>query len=565
MRVVAVCGVLGLMMLGCHDRPAEALDPQVAYLPATARLARASMVLRGVRPSKQELMIVEAEPEQLPRIIDLYLESAALGATIREMHNEALHVKTQHVNYTPPSFGPLEGKSASQVTAEIFDEPLRLIEDVVRSDRPYTEIVTADYTMATPMVAGAWGLEHSGEERWERVKWKDGRGAAGVLATNGMFLRHRSTAFNYNRGRANAISRGLLCHDFLEGEIHLDTKINLADPAVVSKAVVANPSCAGCHQTLDPLASYFFGYMMGPLNVYGYPFPLYDAAKDDDWQATTGRPPGFFGLATGEVDVERRVFEEGGAEATELTTSRLPGLGKAIAEDPRFARCAVVRVASYLMEVPAKALPVAWVAGLQEDFVAGGYSLKKLMKDVVMSPRFAAGAHRDAGKAEGLVGYQKVRPQQLGRMVADLTGYRWHDEVADFLDDDLRGFRVLAGGIDAYYVTEPVHTMNATSSLVSRKLALDAASYAVERELRAKGRRRLFDEGDLRSVREADVRRQLVHLHARIYSELVKEDAAVLADEVALFRGVLEGGGEVERAWTITVAAMLSDLRAVYF
>lgn len=565
MRVVAACGVLGLLITGCHDRPAEPLDPQVVYLPVTAQLARASMALRGVRPSKQELQMVAEDPAQLEKLVELYLGSEELGATIREMHNEALHVKTQHVNYTPPAFGPLEGKSASEITAEIFDEPLRLIEDVVRRDRPYTEIVTADYTMATATVAATWGLEHSGREGWEQVRWKDGRGGAGVLATNGLFLRHRSTAFNYNRGRANAISRGLLCHDFLEGEIHLDTKINLADPAVVSKAVTANPSCAGCHQTLDPLASYFFGFLMGPLNVYGYPFPLYHAERLEDWQGTTGRPPGFFGLETELVEVEARVIGEDGAEARVTREARLPGLGKAIAEDPRFARCAVTRVASYLMEVPAEELPVAWVAGLQEDFVANGYSLKRLIKDVVLSPRFSAGAHRTAAAAATLVGYQKVRPQQLGRMIAALTGYEWSDGRVNYLDDDLLGFRVLAGGIDSYYVTEPVHTMNATASLVSRKLALDAAGHVVERDLRAKGKRRLFAEGDLRSVREADVRRQLVQLHARIYSELVEEDDAALDDEVALFRGVMESGGEVERAWTITVAAMLSDLRAVYF
>ncbi len=564
MRVVAACSVLWLV-IGCHDRPTEPLDPQVVYLPVTAQLARASIALRGVRPSKQELQMVAEDPAQLEPLVEVYLGSAELGATIREMHNEALHVKTQHVNYTPPAFGPLEGKSASEITAEIFDEPLRLIEDVVTNDRPYTEIVTADYTMATATVAATWGLEHSGREGWEQVRWKDGRGGAGVLATNGLFLRHRSTAFNYNRGRANAISRGLLCHDFLEGEIHLDTKINLADPAVVSKAVVANPSCAGCHQTLDPLASYFFGFLMGPLSVGGYPFPLYNAERLEDWQGTTGRPPGFFGRETELTEVEARVVGEDGVEARVMRTSRLPGLGKAIAEDPRFARCAVTRVASYLMEVPREELPVAWVARLQEDFVANGYSLKRLIKDVVMSPRFSAGAHRTAEGAAKLVGYQKVRPQQLGRMIAALTGYQWSDGRVNYLDDDLLGFRVLAGGIDSYYVTEPVHTMNATASLVSRKLALDAAEYVVERDLRAKGKRRLFAEGDLRSVREADIRRQLVQLHARIYSELVGEDDAALGDEVALFRGVLESGGEVERAWTITVAAMLSDLRAVYF
>jgi Protein of unknown function (DUF1585) len=551
MRVAVACATIGLL-ISCDDPPEQPLDPAVTYLPVTAQLARASMALRGVRPSLLDLKVVAEEPAQLPRLIDVYLASRELGATVREVHNEALRVKTQHPNYTPPSFGPLEGKSASEVTAAIFDEPLRLIEDVVMNDRPYTEIVTADYTMANPLVASAWGLPHGEGDGWERTKFSDGRGAAGILATNGFSLRYRSTAFNYNRGRANAISRGLLCHDFLDGEIHLDTKINLADPAVVSKAVVANPSCAGCHQTLDPLASYFFGYLMGPLIVYEYPLKLYDETKSGDWQLSTGRPPGYFGAAT-----EPGRGGEGGM-------SGLPGLGQAIAEDPRFARCAVLHFASYLLETPMKELPVAWVASLHEDFVAGGYSIKQLIRAIVLSPRFAAGSHRDPGGAERLVGYQRARPQQLGRMIAALTGYAWTDGAVELLDDDLQGFRVLAGGIDSYYVTEPVHTMNATSSLVTRRLALAAAAFVVAHDQTHKARR-LFRDGDLGATSERAVRRQLAHLHGRIFSELVGEDAQALDDEVALFRGVVAGGGDAARAWTITVAAMLGDLRAVYF
>ena len=100
-----------------------------------------------------------------------------------------------------------------------------------------------------------WGLPHAGAyDAWERSKWTDGRGTAGVLSTSVLYHRYRSTGFNYNRGRANAISRSLLCHDFSESDIHIDTRVNLSDPAVVADAVVHNPSCAGCHQAMDPLA-----------------------------------------------------------------------------------------------------------------------------------------------------------------------------------------------------------------------------------------------------------------------------------------------------------------------
>src|SRR5439155_25831730 len=96
-------------------------------------------------------------------------------------------------------------------------------------------------------------------------------------------IRYRSAATNYERGRANAIARGLLCHEFLAGDVKVDSSVNLADPAIVSHAVVANPSCAGCHQTLDPLASYFFGFQQGvfhPYDVTKYPSTIYDPSQN---------------------------------------------------------------------------------------------------------------------------------------------------------------------------------------------------------------------------------------------------------------------------------------------
>jgi hypothetical protein len=542
MRVVVVLGLLA-SIAGCRDPVDDPRDPAIDYLAPTALLARASMALRGIRPSRGDLLLVAEDPQQVPWLIDRYLTSPEFGATLRELHNEALHLKVQERNYTPPPLPPLDGKGASEITDAIFDEPLRLIEDIILNDLPYTKIVTADYTMANPVVAGMWGMPHSGENRWERTTWSDDRGSAGILSGNALFLRYRSTAFNYNRGRANAVSRGLLCHDFLDGEIHLDTKINLADPAVVSNAVVNNPACAGCHQTLDPLASYFFAYRMGTFQVASYPMTFYDGTKAEDWAVATGRPPRFFGIAA-----------EG-----------LQGLGQAIADDPRFARCAVRHFASYLLETPADQLPVQWLASLQREFVDSGYAAKQLIKQIALSSRFAAAAaHWDAARAENLVGYQKVRPQQLGRMIAALTGYAWRDGEINLLDDDLRGFRVLAGGIDSFFVTEPVHTMNATSSLITRRLALEAAAFVVEHDLGTKDRR-LFRDGELTTAAEPQVRRQLAHLHARIFSELIDEHDRALDDELALFHGVLASGDDVARAWTVTVAAMLGDLRAVYY
>jgi hypothetical protein len=536
------------------DRAHPPPDPDVTFLTPTEHLTRASLALRGVRPSLDDLRAVDSDPKALPAIVDRYLATPEFGATIRELHNEALLLEIEDPAFTPSPIGDISDKSLSEISRSIFDEPLQLIEDVVLGDRPYTDIVTADYTMADPIVATVWGLPHSASDGWERTAWPDARGAAGIITSTAFYIRYRSAGSNDNRDRANAISRALLCHNFLDSKIELDSSVNLDDPAIVANAIRNDPSCVGCHQALDPLASYLFGFYRGQLPAFAaYPVDLYDPTTEIEWFTATGRPPSYFGQRA-----------EG-----------LAGLGQAIARDPRFTRCAAIHFASYLTETPESDLSPDWITDLAARFVAHGYRAKQLARDIVLSDQFRTAAHADPTVAELVVGYQKLRPQQLARMVRDLTGYAWLGSSAtavgpfvvgpfDYLDDDYVGYRVLAGGIDSFNVTSPVHTMTATSSLVVGKLAYDAAEYVVAHDAAAPADgRTLFTAADVTSTDDASVRAELALLHARIFGELVTPDA--VDDELAVFRGVLAGGGDAARAWVITLTAMLSDLRAVYF
>jgi hypothetical protein len=529
-RVVVICGIC--VGAACSD---PSPPPTTStHLTPTEHLARASLALRGVRPSLAELRAVAADPDKLEALVP------------------------ELTNFTPPPSPPLSSISFSDMNRSIYDEPLALIEDIVITDQPYTRIVTADYTMADRTVATVWGLPHSGHDGWERTHWNDGRGAAGILASTALYLRYRSVAFNYNRGRANAISRSLLCHDFSESDIHIDTSVDLSNPAVVTDAVVHNPSCAGCHQAMDPLASYFTPYLQGPMNaVYipTYPVDFYRADDANVWQMTTGRPPGYFGTQP----------------------AGLAGLGRAIAADPRFARCAAVHFASYLTEKPERDLSPAFLARLQDTFVATGYSAKQLARAVVLSDEFRTASAPDPVAAESVIGYQKVRPKQLERMLADLTGYVWQTDTTDpingwtfghvdYLDDDYFGFRVLAGGIDSYFVTAPTHTMSATASLTARTVAQKAAASVVAADASPPpAARQLFTRAAVDDTDPAHVRAQLAELHARIYSELVAPDDPALDDTLALFDGALAASGDPRRAWTVTLTGMLSDLRAIYY
>lgn len=538
-------------------------SPTAVYLTPTQHLTRASLALRGLRPSVEDLQAVNADPSVLGDIVDGYLATPEFGATIREMHDEALLLRVEDNLFTFPATATFTGHTAYEVNDSWTGEALRLIEDIVMTDQPYTKVVTADYTMSNATNAQIWGYTHTGPaNQWTRTPFPDARGAAGVLGVEAIYHRHRSAGFNYNRGRANLISGAFLCHDYAHADIMVDTSVDLSDPEVVANAVVANPSCAGCHQTLDPLASYLFPFrntiqlnqvQRGDID---YPLGGYIPAREGSWRQFNKRAPMFFGT----------------------TADKLPGLGQAIAADPRFAKCTATRFASYLTEVPTADLDGRWIAQLQATLEDNDFNAKKLVKAIVMSDAFRLSSDTDAALAETVVGMQKLRPAQLSRMIKDATGFVWTTPNTakmrnldygqpDLLDSDLLGFRVLAGGIDDYYVTTPVHTTTTTSSLVAKSLASSAADFVVEHDAGAAAAdRTLFTKAAVGSTDEAAIRAQLAYLHARLYGEIVDATSPEVEETFALFTAAKAAANNNQRrAWKLVLVGMLTDVRALTY
>ena len=556
----------------------EDSGPEVARLSEADRLIRISMALRGRRPTASEIDDVEADPAALDAIVDGYLDDPAFGETIRDLHNEALLVLVDYLIFPAgfPPLGPTAGYDYYEFNRALTEAPLRLVEHVVMNDRPYGEIVTADYTVADEQVAAVWGLADGEPGEWVETRWEDGRGNAGVLSDSWLFQRHGSTASNANRGRANAISRALLCYDFAERDIVLDVDIDLADPEAVAHAVEQNQACASCHQGLDPLASFFQDYIPQFL-----PSEILEVAVDENSQ-TYPLPSYYPGVFTEVLGVPMRDRGFFGAPGEDL-----PALGRMIADDPRFSACAARRFVAYFHQLDLTEVPQPLEAEFQSVLIDSGMDAKALAKAIVLDERFAAShvvldddAAQELGPVDDVVGVKKARPLQLRQLFEDLTGFRWRSDLnvidspdlpyglghVDLMDDSFLGYAVLAGGLDAVYVTRPSHTYSASTSLVLRTLAQLAAGFVVDADFALPaGQRRLLGEVESATIDEPAIRNQLVALHLRLYGARIEPSSLDADDSWALWSAAHEHSGDPTQAWKVTLTALLQDLRIAYY
>jgi hypothetical protein len=293
---------------------------------------------------------------------------------------------------------------------------------------------------------------------------------------------------------------------------------------------------------------------LNPNRVDAYPVSYFTPGQRNAWQTTNKREPMFFGVEAEGVD----------------------GLGQAIANDPRFATCTARRFTSYFSEVGLNDVSPQWVARMRQELVDSNYDAKHLAKEIVLSDEFRISHDTDATRAETTVGVLKARPDQIHRMLVDLTGFEWSTSStlrlrmpygeANLLESDFLGFRVLGGGIDSFFVTSPVHTMSATSSLVAKNAAAAAAEFVVEHDLvAAAGSRTLFIKAGVNATDDAKIKEQLAYLHARIYGELVTADSPEVADTFALYSDAFAANGDRARAWKVTLIGMMSDFRSLFY
>lgn len=561
-------GASALMAAGCPQATPAPQPPKpepapqtVSYetLDAPTRLLRASMALRGVRPSLADYEKVQADPDAYDALVDGYINSEAFGLTIRQNFTEWLELDQIRDGYPAgfPSIGALEGMESYALNTSIIEAAGRLAEHIVVNDRPWTDVVTTKDTMADGVVATVWGLPYD-ENRggWQVTEYTDGRPAAGVLSDGWVFTRMPSTANNRHRERASLIANTFLCHDYPGRPIKIPRNIDLVSEEARTNALVNNPVCASCHNTLDPLSSFFtehYGLRL-PETETAYPLVEYTPDANEGF-----KPPAFYGQPGRHIG----------------------DLGTFIASDPRFVSCQVKRFYSALTHVPVEDVALETIEPFRKRFIDSGFRVKDLVAGIVKSPLFAATSASLTAEGEAKnwplphVGPRRATPHQLDSLVQDLTGFQWVTYVpfqpagytvgtVPLMKDHLWGYRTLAGGPDNFDTTQHLRTANASTLLVMRGLAERAAREGVAADFANPAGARLITNADARAGDVDAAAEQLVELHLRLFGDVLETDDSAITAALAVFEAVYAEFG-AERAWQVTVAALLQHPRVLFY
>lgn len=530
-----------LLLLSCGRDPTPAPALAAVPLEGAALIRRESLDLRGVNPSLDELLRLASGEVTEDALVAEWLADPRHETRLVELFAEQWGTLADEFNAPADDFGL--GDQEYDFLRSVGQEPLRVLAHVGVSDLPWTEIVTAETTMANDLLAQIWPLEWvdpSQTEGWREARYVDGRPAGGVLMSNGLWWRYDSTANNLNRGRAAAVSRLLFCYDFLARPVAFSGFTEFSAEALLA-ATKTDPNCEACHSGLDPLAATLFGFWW---------FDTKDATEMSRYHPEREQ------LGQTFLELEPAVFGVPIAGTSQL--------GEAVASDPRFTRCAVEQVARGLWRREPDAADISTLNDLNDAFEAGDLRLSALIRATLQTESYRAGALGEAATDEDAARLRTRRLLSVGQLasaVEDLTGYRWTSAGYDQLDNDLIGYRVMAGGVDGDTVRTVGQEPTVSRVLVERALAQGAASAVVEDDLAADPQdRRLFpaSPADLLSLTEADPAfdEVLDHLHLRIHAALPDDDQR--AAERALFSQVSALAGP-QAAWTSLVSVMLRD------
>ncbi|OUS34490.1 hypothetical protein A9R00_12485, partial [Oleispira antarctica] len=365
-----------------------------------SRLYKASMNLNSTLPRNSWVNSVKEDGQAgLESSVDKMMNEDAFYDRLKEIYKPYLHTTSTASGSYVGTFGGDEDwhQTFSDNTKEKYARnasynalnsgALELISYVAKTNRPFTEILTADYMLLnyfsarmlnrldsvqfTPIEDAQYSDLAFSEDEYKKVKIEDVP-LAGVLTSHAFIRQYPTTATNVNRHRSYHVFKQFLDTDIFEiSGSRVET-----DDIASENPTMNNPTCTGCHNVMDPVSSTFRHWQRrDERNV-----------TPKSWDQSQLLAPGF----NGEI-----MPEDEGAPLQWLT--------QRITQDPRFARATVKTLFQaitghvLLINPDQQAGQLAnqrynyqqsVIQQIASDFIDSNYNIKQLIKALIMSDYF---------------------------------------------------------------------------------------------------------------------------------------------------------------------------------
>ena len=516
------------------DPPFVYEDVEVGQeLSAELLLRRLSFDLRGIPPSIEE--IESLETIGVDAFIEDFLQDPLHEEQLRTLLSEWFLTRIDKFNVDHRDYR-LPDEDAFAFVQSVGEEPLRLMAHVGSKDAPWTEILTADYTMANDLLLSIWPLEALEEEGdWRKASYTDGRPAGGVLMSNGLWWRYYTTPNNFSRTRAMALANLFICENYLERPIKFEAP-SLLERDSLNEVIRTNPACIGCHSTLDPIAASLFGFWW---------FDLYDTAEMTSYHPEREQLGRYF------LETEPAWFGVPLQSPAELPLF--------MAADERFTTCTVERMTELLWRREVGAEDFSHLLKLKYDFQDADLRMSGLIRAIVSSPPYRVGAPFSGSDDVDLMTRRMLSVSQLIQTVELRTGFRWKVDNVDVFENDTVGYRILAGGFDGIEATQSSRMPSISRQLAIKRLSQLAAAYAVDNEEEQSPEdRRLFLNVDFLSldVDDPEFEDTLIRLYRLFHTQIPSSQRLELDKDMW---GRIRNESNAKQAWKSFISVLIRD------
>ena len=509
----------------------DILSPEVKELGLTVttvsddeRLKLLTNIMLGRDPFEYEYTQLKGKEKSIPDFVDEYMKDPFFYVFFREWFepfSKAEGIARNSINilaltgYPPRKWWEArdaQGKIIGRVTRNFANTqcvffglkqaPRYLASYILQTNRPFTEILTADYTMVNPCLARSYGVlplvrfaRANNAFEFKPVKLPaisiergnknvpstyqkfnvPGNRHAGILTMDGFLQRWPHSEGNAHRNRAYHVLKYFYDTDLFA----MDIPPRPEPPAAENtNPVQTDPNCSVCHNTLDPVANSFVNY------------PVYRLAIDGMYKRTN---PVATMLDPGLDGVTMPIANRG---------KSLQWLAQEIVKSDKFARSIVKQLWSRyfglpLMEKPSpKSVPgyqkrydehIETIEGFARFFRNTGHDMRKLIKAIAISDIFAAkieGVTKDTPR-HLIKGYGRKKflsPTQIQEKIFRKFNVRLN----------LTRLNLLLGGTDSVSVTDSIENPNSIYSNALLSFSHDLVCRSLPTELIKPANDRLY-------------------------------------------------------------------------